>query len=49
MNYEYTAPETDSESKLTTFHHSLDMNFDQTTLEEISTKLTQIRSNIIKA
>ncbi|MGB0915086.1 MAG: hypothetical protein ACPGVI_03395 [Crocinitomicaceae bacterium] len=49
MNYEYAAPETDDEAKLTTFHHTLELNFDKATLVEIGTKLTQIRSNIIKA
>lgn len=49
MNYEYAAPETDEEKNMTIFHHTLDLDFDQTILNEIKSKLSAIRSNIIKA
>ena len=49
MNYEYAAPETDEEENKTTFHHTLALDFDQEILNEIKTKLSNIRSNITKA
>lgn len=49
MNYEYAAPETDADKKLTTFHHSLDIVIDDVILKEILTKIEAIRSNITKA
>lgn len=49
FNYEYSAPETDKENKLTTFHHTLEVEFEDSVLEEITTKLREIRQNIIKA
>ena len=48
MTYEYAAPETDAEKKLTTFNHKLDIEIDKSILQEIKTKIAQIRSNIIK-
>lgn len=48
MNYEYAAPETDKENKLTTFHHSLEINIDDVIMNEIKTKIESIRSNITK-
>jgi len=48
MTYEYAAPETDAENKLTTFNHKLDIAIDKSILQEIKTKIAQIRSNIIK-
>ena len=48
MNYEYAAPETDAEKGLTTFNHKLDIKIDESILQEIGSKITQIRSNIIK-
>lgn len=49
MNYEYAAPETDADKKLTTFHHSLEIGIDDVILKEILTKIEAIRSNITKA
>ena len=49
FNYEYSAPETDTEEKLTTFHHTLDADFNDETLNEITEKLKKIRNTIIKA
>lgn len=49
FNYEYSAPETDAENKLTTFHHSLDVEFTEEVMSEIIEKLRVIRSSIIKA
>ncbi len=49
FNYEYSAPETDEEAKLTTFHHELEVEFTEEVMEEIVTKLREIRTNIIKA
>ena len=49
MTYEYSAPETDEKKKLTTFHHTLDISIDKVILNEIRTKNTQTRANIIKA
>jgi len=49
FNYEYSAPETDEENKLTTFHHELEVEFGDDVMEEIVNKLREIRTNIIKA
>ena len=49
MTYEYAAPETSKEDKLTTFHHTLDIQIDDVILSEIKTKIEAIRSNITKA
>ena len=49
MNYEYAAPETDEEKNETIFHHTLELDFDQAILNEIKSKLSNIRSNITKA
>lgn len=49
INYEYAAPETNEENKLTTLHHTLDINIDSAVLEAIKTKIEEIRNNIIKA
>ena len=48
LTYEYSAPETDSESKLTTFHHSLGVNASEEVMEGVKTKIKEIRANIIK-
>jgi hypothetical protein len=48
MTYEYAAPETNAEKSLTTFNHKLDIEIDKSVLQEIKTKIAQIRSNIIK-
>ncbi|MDX2361213.1 MAG: hypothetical protein QNK23_10420 [Crocinitomicaceae bacterium] len=47
MTYEYAAPDTDKENKITTFHHSLDIAIDEVILQEIREKIEIIRSNII--
>lgn len=49
FNYEYSAPETDKENKTTTFHHTLEVEFDESVMEEITEQLREIRSNIIKS
>jgi hypothetical protein len=49
FNYEYAAPETDKENKITTFHHTLEVEFDDSVLDEITSKLREIRQSIIKA
>lgn len=48
FNYEYSAPETDAENKMTTFHHKLDVEFDEGVMGEIIEKLRVIRESIIK-
>lgn len=49
LNYEYAAPETDEENKLTTFNHSLEVEFTEEVMSEITEKLNNIRNSIIKA
>lgn len=49
FTYEYAAPETDEKNKMTTFHHSLDVEFSDEVMKKITEKLREIRSNIIKA
>lgn len=49
FNYEYAAPENDKENKITIFHHSLEVEFDDEVMTEITDKLREIRTNIIKA
>lgn len=48
MNYEYSAPETDAEEHLTTFHHTLEVEVSEEIVQEIGTKVKEIRANIIK-
>ena len=49
FQYEYAAPETDKDSKLTVFNHTLVVSFEETVMKEIKTKLTAIRVSITKA
>lgn len=49
FKYEYAAPETDVETKTTTFSHTLEVGFEDTVLKEITSKLQAIRNSIIKA
>lgn len=49
FNYEYAAPETDKEKKVTTFHHTLEVEFNDGVMDEITEKLRAIRGSIIKA
>jgi hypothetical protein len=48
MTYEYEAPETDKDKKITTFNHKLKVEFSKEVLTEITTKLGAIRGSIIK-
>ena len=48
MNYQYSAPETDKDKKITTFTHTLEIKFDAKILGEIESKIEAIRTNIIK-
>jgi hypothetical protein len=48
MNYEYEAPETDKDKKLTTFNHKLNVEFSKEVMTEITDKLRVIRGSIIK-
>jgi len=48
MNYEYEAPETSEETKTTTFHHKLNVDFTKEVMNEITTKISAIRNSIIK-
>lgn len=48
MNYEYEAPDTDEKEKVTTFHHTLKVEFTAEMLKEITDKLGAIRNSIIK-
>lgn len=48
FNYTYSAPETDKDEKLTTFHHELDVQFSDKVMDEIEAKIIEIRSDIIK-
>jgi len=48
MNYQYSAPETDKDKKVTTFTHTLEIKIDAKILGEIESKIEAIRSNIIK-
>ena len=49
LQYEYEAPEIDEKERLTTLTHRLNVNVSEKVLEEIRTKITSIRNNIIKA
>lgn len=49
LNYEYEAPETDVKKKLTTLTHRLTVKMSDKVLNEIRTKITSIRKNIVKA
>ncbi len=49
LKYEYEAPETDEKKRMTTLTHRLTVNISDTVLNEIRTKITSIRNNIIKA
>lgn len=48
INYQYSAPETDSDKQITTFHHTLEVSAPAGAIEEIKTKVKEIRANIIK-
>lgn len=47
--YKYSAPDTDAEKHITTLHHTLDVQITKDVMREIKSKVTSIRSNIIKA
>lgn len=49
LTYEYEAPETDEKKKMTTLTHRLTVKMSDEVLNEIRTKITTIRTNIIKA
>lgn len=49
LKYEYEAPETDEKEKMTTLTHRLTVTISDAVLNEIRTKITSIRNNIIKA
>jgi Mg2+ and Co2+ transporter CorA len=49
LNYEYEAPETNEKKRLTTLTHRLTVKVTDAVLNEIRTKITTIRNNIIKA
>lgn len=49
LKYEYEAPETDEKKKLTTLTHRLTVKMSNEVMTEIRTKITSIRTNIIKA
>lgn len=48
MNYQYSAPDTDKDKKVTTFTHTLEIKLDAKILGEIESKIEAIRTNIIK-
>lgn len=48
VDYNYAAPETDKEDHLTTFHHTLNVEVSNAVVEEVRTKVKEIRANIIK-
>lgn len=48
LDYKYSAPDTNKETKTTTFTHSLEIKLDGKILDEIEAKIDAIRSNIIK-
>lgn len=48
ITYTYEAPETDSENKVTTLNNTLDVIITPAVMEEVKTKITGIRANIIK-
>jgi len=49
LDYNYSAPDTDADNHLTTLHHTLDVQITKAVMEKIKSKITSIRSNIIKA
>ena len=49
LKYEYEAPETNEKKRITTLTHRLTVKVSDEVLEEIRTKITSIRNNIIKA
>jgi hypothetical protein len=49
VEYEFSAPETDKDKHMTTFHHSFQVQFDETVVNEITEKIRTIRNSIIKA
>ncbi len=49
LQYEYEAPETNEKERLTTLTHRLTVNITDEVLNEIRTKITSVRNNIIKA
>lgn len=49
LKYEYEMPETDEKEKLTKLTHRLTVTVSDAVLEEIRSKITSIRNNIIKA
>ncbi|HIP32439.1 MAG TPA: hypothetical protein EYG86_06745 [Crocinitomicaceae bacterium] len=49
MNYEYIAPETNEESRISNFRHKSSVEITEEVMKEIETKITAIRATIIKA
>lgn len=49
QKYTFDAPETDEANKITTFHHTLEVELDSKLLKEISDQVTAIRNSIINA
>jgi len=49
LSYEYVAPETDASKHFTTFNNTYDVDFNSALVLEITTKINNIRSSIIKA
>lgn len=47
MNYTYAEPKTDAAKKLTTLNHSISFEFSEKVLNDISEKLSKIRTSII--
>ncbi|MFT5777461.1 MAG: hypothetical protein ACI837_000393 [Crocinitomicaceae bacterium] len=48
LDYKYSAPETDAEKHITILHHNLNVEVTPAVMNEIKTKISEIRSNIIK-
>ena len=48
LKYEYEAPDTDKENKVTSISHHMNVEVDPGVIEEIRTKVKEIRANIIK-
>ncbi len=48
ISYEYVAPETDEENKITTLHNQTEVSIDDDVLSEIIAKIESIRLSIIK-
>ena len=48
IDYQYVAPKTDAKTKTTTLNHNITVKIDAATLEQIASKVSAIRENIIK-